>query len=298
MAEEDFGFGSGVRRAMSILMRLSESVSRSAIELTDPDPNSASGIIYHLSWPPRTFLGDCPRWASSSPGDDRVTTLQQFLLVAPMLLFSMVAHEYAHGYAAFREGDDTAFMLGRLTWNPLRHIDPWMTVILPVLMFFTLGFAFGGAKPVPVNPRKYRHFKRGDIIVSLAGIATNLVIAALLVPVVIGLGLLGRLLPVLSDTISIVQLMFIFGVTINLILAGFNLMPVPPLDGSHVMKYLMPVRWAVVYQRVARFGFLLLMLLISFGRPVLSAWMAPVFALNRMALAFLSPFVLPSPWTT
>jgi len=215
-----------------------------------------------------------------------------------MLLFSMVAHEYAHGYAAYREGDDTAFMLGRLSWNPLRHIDPWMTVILPVIMFFTLGFAFGGAKPVPVNPRKYRHFKRGDIIVSLAGIAANLVIAMLLIPVVVVLGLAGRALPALNDTLSIIQLMFAFGITINLVLAGFNLLPVPPLDGSHVMKYFLPVRWAVAYQRIAGLGFLLLMLLISVGRPVLTAWMSPVFALNRMALGFLSPFVLQSPWTT
>lgn len=215
-----------------------------------------------------------------------------------MLLFSMVAHEYAHGYAAYRQGDNTALMLGRLSWNPLRHIDPWMTVILPVVMFFTLGFAFGGAKPVPVNPRNYRHFKRGDIIVSMAGIVTNLVVAALIVPIIMGLGLLGRAVTPLNDTISIVQLMFAFGITINLVLAGFNLMPIPPLDGSHVMKYLLPVRLAVAYQRMAGFGFLLLMLLISFGRPVLSAWMAPVFAINSRALTFLSPYILPSPWTT
>ena len=215
-----------------------------------------------------------------------------------MLLFSMVAHEVAHGYAALRQGDDTALMLGRLSWNPLRHIDPWMTVILPVIMFFTLGFAFGGAKPVPVNPRNYRHYKRGDIIVSLAGIVTNLVLAVLMVPVVVGLGLLGRAAPALNDTMSIVQLMFAFGITINLVLAGFNLMPIPPLDGSHVMKYLLPARLALAYVRFARFGFLLLVVIISFGQPVLRAWMAPVFALNRMALGFLGPYVLHSPWTT
>jgi len=227
-----------------------------------------------------------------------VTTFQQFLLLAPILLFSMVAHEYAHGYAAYREGDDTARLLGRLSWNPLRHIDPWMTVILPVIMFFTLGFAFGGAKPVPVNPANFRHLKRGDIIVSMAGIVTNLVIAALLVPLVIALGLLGRALPALNDTLSLVQLMFRFGVIINLVLAGFNLIPIPPLDGSHVMKYLLPPRWAMNYQRAAGYGFLLLMALITFGRPVLTAWMTPVFFLNRVASDFFSPYVLSSPWTS
>ena len=105
-----------------------------------------------------------------------------FVLVAPMLLLSMVAHEYAHGYAALKQGDNTALMLGRLTWNPLKHIDPWLTVIMPLVSFFIAGVAFGGAKPVPVNPRLYRNYKRGDIIVSLAGVATNLVLAVLLLP--------------------------------------------------------------------------------------------------------------------
>jgi len=222
-----------------------------------------------------------------------------FLLVAPMLLFSMVAHEIAHGYAALRQGDQTAFMLGRLSWNPLKHIDWFMTVLLPLMLFFAHSpFIFGGAKPVPVNPRNYRHFKRGDIIVSMAGIATNLAIAVLLVPLVMGLGLLGRAVPALNDTISLVQLMFAFGITVNLVLAGFNLLPIPPLDGSHVMKYLLPARLSIAYQRVARYGFLVLILVISFGRPVLAAWMTPVMALNSMALTFLSPYVLQSPWTT
>ena len=194
----------------------------------------------------------------------------------------MVAHEYAHGYAAYRQGDDTALMLGRLTWNPLRHIDPFMTVILPVFLVISHApFIFGGAKPVPVNPDKYRHLMRGDIIVSMAGIATNLLVAALLVPIIIGLGVLGRALPVLNDTCSLVQVMFTFGIIINLALAGFNLIPIPPLDGSHVMKYLLPPRWAAGYQRISRFGFLVVVLLISFGRPLLTAWMTPFFFLIR-----------------
>ena len=129
-----------------------------------------------------------------------------FVLVAPMLLLSMVAHEYAHGYAALKQGDNTALMLGRLTWNPLKHIDPWLTVIMPLLSFFIAGVAFGGAKPVPVNPRLYRNYKRGDIIVSLAGVATNLVLAVLLLPVVIGLGLLAREVPALADSVALLQI--------------------------------------------------------------------------------------------
>src|SRR5919201_4860059 len=100
----------------------------------------------------------------------------EFFVWAPVLLFSMVAHEYAHAEAAYRQGDDTAYMLGRLTLNPLKHIDPFMTVLLPVALWFASNgtYTFGGAKPVPVNPRKYRRFVKGDVIVSLAGIAVSL----------------------------------------------------------------------------------------------------------------------------
>ena len=222
----------------------------------------------------------------------------QLLLGAPVLLFAMVAHEYAHGYAAHKQGDDTAKLLGRLSWNPLRHIDPWMTIILPAVMFYTTGMALGGAKPVPVEPRNYRNYRSGDIIVSLAGIATNLAIAALMVPAIIGLGLLGRAVPAASDTISLVQVMFRLGIFINLLLAVFNLMPLPPLDGSHVIKHLLPVRWALRYQQVARYGFLILILLLMFGGPVLRAWMAPAIWLDRLAVNVVTPYILLTPCTT
>ncbi len=222
---------------------------------------------------------------------------QLFLLVVPILLFSMVAHEYAHGYAALRQGDDTAFMLGRLTWNPVNNIDPVLTVIMPLITFFTAGVAFGGAKPVPVNPRNYRNFRRGDIIVSLAGIVTNLLVAVLLTGLVVVLGLASRVLPVASPSLALVQLMFLYGITINLVLAAFNLIPIPPLDGSHVMKHLLPARWAWNYQRMANFGFVLLIALVTFGRPVLSLWMKPAFQLSDIAMHIVMPYVIPSPWT-
>jgi Zn-dependent protease len=119
---------------------------------------------------------------------------QGLLIFAPVLLFSVIAHEYAHGYAALRQGDDTALVLGRLTWNPVKHIDPMMTIVVPAMLWILSGgkMLLGGAKPVPVDPRNYRNLRRGDIIVSLAGVATNLVIAigcALLFPLA---GWLGR----------------------------------------------------------------------------------------------------------
>jgi Zn-dependent protease len=225
-------------------------------------------------------------------------SFQQFILVAPVLLFSMVAHEYAHGYAALKQGDTTAYSLGRLTWNPIPHIDPFMSILLPILTYLAPPhIMFGGAKPVPVIPRNYRNFKRGDIIVSLAGVATNFVIAICCVPLIIAVGLLGRAFPVFSDTGAILQAMLLYGVLINLGLAVFNLIPIPPLDGSHVFKYLLPPAWALAYQRLGARGLLILFLLIGFGGPVLNLWFAPVFLLSRLASQAVFPYILPSQWT-
>jgi len=143
-------------------------------------------------------------------------SFEQFILVAPVLLFSMVAHEYAHGYAALKQGDTTAYSLGRLTWNPIPHIDLFMTILLPLITYFTAGIAFGGAKPVPVVPRNYRNFKRGDIIVSLAGVTTNFIIALCCIPLIVLVGTLGRSVPALSQTAAILQAMLLYGVLINL----------------------------------------------------------------------------------
>jgi len=221
--------------------------------------------------------------------------LASFLIVAPILLFSMVAHEYAHGYAAFRQGDTTAYDLGRLTWNPLKHIDPFMTVILPVMLWAAHQPIFGGAKPVPVVPRNYRHYKRGDIIVSLAGIAANLVLAVALTAIAIPLGWLGRTFPAAETSFAILQVMMVQGVAINLLLAFFNLLPLPPLDGSHVMKYLLPPALAIRYVALGRFGFLVLFLLLSFAPGVLRTWLTPAFVLQQVAMSVVSPHLLPPP---
>jgi len=228
---------------------------------------------------------------------DPLDKFQTFILIAPVLLFSMVAHEYAHGYAALRQGDPTAYSLGRLTWNPLPHIDLFMTILLPLLMYFTTGIAFGGAKPVPVVPRNYRNFKRGDIIVSLAGVATNFAIALLCVPLIIAVGALGRAVPALTDSGALFQTMLAYGILINLALAAFNLIPIPPLDGSHVFKYILPPAWALNYQRLGAQGLLILFLLIAFGGPVLNIWFKPVFFLDRLAARAVFPYILASQWT-
>ena len=225
-----------------------------------------------------------------------VDTLQNILFVAPVLLFSVIAHEYAHGYAALQQGDPTAQQLGRLTWNPIKHIDPFLTIIMPLMMGVMSNWRImlGGAKPVPVDPRNYRNLRRGDIIVSLAGVATNLIIAVSCTIVIALLGLLGRALPALGSTIGILQVMMIYGVAINLMLIAFNLIPIPPLDGSHVMKYLLPPALSLKYQQLGRYGFIILIALLAFGDGLLDAWMRPATAVRIALLTTVGGFIHPS----
>ena len=211
--------------------------------------------------------------------------LTGLFIFVPVLLFSVIAHEYAHGYAALRQGDQTALMLGRLTWNPLKHIDPMMTIIVPAMLWIGSGgkMLLGGAKPVPVNPRNYRNYKRGDIIVSLAGVAVNLVIAigcTLIFPL---LGFLGRSVESLETSAAILQAMMVRGLMLNLILIVFNLIPIPPLDGSHVMKHLLPATWSVRYQQISRYGIIILVALM---------WLTP----NALS-TLLSPAITTADWT-
>ncbi|HTL97077.1 MAG TPA: site-2 protease family protein [Gemmatimonadaceae bacterium] len=204
-------------------------------------------------------------------------TFQTFIVQFPALLFAMIAHEYAHGYAALKQGDPTAYQLGRLTWNPIKHIDPFMSILLPLVMVLAHGPIIGGAKPVPVNPRNYRKFKRGDIIVSLAGVATNVAIAIVSVPVLVLLGLVAQGVPATAGVIAILQAMVVWGILINLFLVMFNLLPIPPLDGSHVLKYLLPPAWSLQYQKVGQYGIIILIVLLYVGAGLLNVWMKPAY---------------------
>ena len=223
--------------------------------------------------------------------------MQEIPLWLPVLLFSMVAHEYAHGYAALRQGDPTAYQLGRLTFNPLKHIDPWMTIALPLLLGLSSGgrLIFGGAKPVPVNPRNYRNYRRGDIIVSLAGVAANADLAVACLVVGIGLGLLGDALPAASGTLALLQRMMFWGVWLNLLLGFFNLIPIPPLDGSHVLYHLLPPALGAHYRALSQYGFLILLALILFFRGLFSVLLLPAIALNALAMHVAQPFWLMPP---
>jgi Zn-dependent protease len=241
-----------------------------------------------------------PVHRSCRPPAKRLENLNNFLLAAPVLLFSMVAHEYAHGYAALKQGDTTAQQLGRLTWNPLKHIDPFLTILMPVMLYWASNgqFIFGGAKPVPVNPSNYRNYRRGDIIVSLAGVFVNLLLFPLCALLIVGFGLLGRAIPPGVDTLSLLQMMMVQGVLFNLVLAIFNLLPIPPLDGSHVLKWVLPPAWSLRYQQLGRYGIIILLVLLwtDIGRPLFEIWMKPVTVLAQAAMQAVLPFFLKSPY--
>ena len=176
----------------------------------------------------------------------------QFLYVLPAILIGLTVHEWAHAYAAFRLGDPTAKNLGRMTLNPLAHVDP-----IGFAMLLLVGF--GWAKPVPVTPRNFKHYRRDDIIVSLAGITTNLIVAFLFSFVYVA-GILKWGLATNEAFMSIVGSI----ITINLTLAIFNLIPIYPLDGSHVAESLLMHKIPRVFMFLRQYGqWILLALLLS-----------------------------------
>jgi len=220
-----------------------------------------------------------------------------FFLVLPILLFSVVAHEYAHAWTAFRQGDPTAFMLGRLTLNPLPHIDPMMSVLVPVgLWVLSHGaFTFGAAKPVPVNSRNFRNFRRGDLIVSSAGIVMNLLLAGACAGIFVLLGVAGHGFPGAAGVLHTLQRMMFFGIFLNYILAVFNLVPLPPLDGSHLFYHLLPPALGARYREVGRYGFVIL--LATFMVPGLSnVWnllLWPAVTAVQLTVTAIGGFALP-----
>lgn len=190
-----------------------------------------------------------------------------FVAFVVALLLAITVHEYAHAWAAYKSGDDTAKLMGRLTLNPLAHLDP-----LGTLFLFLVGFGWG--KPVPTNPMRY-HSKSSEIFVALAGIATNILVAFILaVPIRIAL-LTGHTIDS-SQILSFLSIM----VDINLVLAAFNILPIPPLDGSHIVEYFLDYQAKITYQRIGPmilFGIILLDRLSSYS--ILYAVMEPIIRL-------------------
>jgi Zn-dependent protease len=189
--------------------------------------------------------------------------LKLFFIIA-ILFFSVMIHECAHGLVALLFGDDTAKREGRLSLNIIKHVDPFGTIILPLILiaFYMItgsGIIFGWAKPVPVRINNLRNPARDYTFVSLAGPLSNILLAfafALILPFSMMIFKEPGIL------LSLAILICFFGVKINIILAMFNLLPIPPLDGSHVMAYLLPYPISVRYQQIARYGFLIILILI------------------------------------
>ena len=193
--------------------------------------------------------------------------LLEMALMAVVLLFSVIVHEVAHGYVALRNCDPTAKMLGRITLNPIPHIDPIGTILLPALLLMSgAGIIFGWAKPVPVNPMNFRNYRWGEITVSAAGPLSNLALAVVF-SYVLQLG---------PPNLGLMQ-MALWGVKINIFLALFNLIPIPPLDGSHIVSTLLPRDLARMYAYLEPVGFILILVLFYTG--IMGMFLMPVYRL-------------------
>ncbi len=182
--------------------------------------------------------------------------ITRLLVSIPAFLLAITLHEVAHGWVAYKCGDDTAKLSGRLSLSPIAHLDPIGTLMFVVSNL--AGFGFGWAKPVPVNPLRFRNWRRDDILVSVAGVTANLLQA-------IAWSILLRLsMAYLSGTLgaSVATLCFI-GVEINVVLMMFNLLPIPPLDGSHIALNLLGIRDPIVVAQWSRIGMLVLFLLVT-----------------------------------
>ncbi|HEX2209519.1 MAG TPA: site-2 protease family protein [Longimicrobium sp.] len=208
--------------------------------------------------------------------------LELLLLTLPVLIFSIVVHEVAHGWVALKQGDQTALMLGRLTFNPVPHIDPIGSLLVPGLLALSgTGFILGWARPVPVNPRNFRNYKKGDILVSLAGVTANLILAFVFALLLVAVLWLQRAMPAQDAWWAPMLSMFQYGVIINLVLLVFNLVPIPPLDGSHVFYYLLPPELGARYRALGMYGMFIVLGFLMLGgfallRPIIGAMMAVI----------------------
>ena len=190
--------------------------------------------------------------------------LERIILFIPVLL-SLTVHEFAHAWSAYRLGDDTAARMGRLTLNPLSHIDPIGTLLLPLL-----GVPFGWAKPVPVNPAGFRRdvsMSKGMMITAAAGPISNVILAVLCAVVY---GLLWRSDPSWAYQDGAVQTLLGYGMMVNVSLALFNMLPIPPLDGSRVVDGLLPYRFREPWENFQRFAPFLLLAVMFYGGRIIS----------------------------
>jgi Zn-dependent protease len=199
-----------------------------------------------------------------------------------MFLFALSVHESAHAYMAYRRGDPTAYMLGRVTLNPFKHMDPYGTVLLPLFALYYLGGIIGWAKPTPIVPRNFKHAKLDDILVTIAGPVSNLILATIFLLL---LGAIAHSSPAAYDMVMTMPteglagldalreqtnspllpfvLLFYNGMVLNVILFVFNLLPIPPLDGSHIVRNFLPYSLLRYYDRIGMFGMFIIVFLLG-----------------------------------
>jgi Zn-dependent protease len=227
---------------------------------------------------------------------DIVNLVSHLLIYMVVLLLAISCHEAGHAWMSHKYGDDTAYMLGRVTLNPVAHADPIGTLLIPMISFLlgTMGGALasipliGWGKPTPVNPRKWAKYKQANVMVSIAGIGANLILA------IIGFAIFKSLLEtrLLNDSnfdsglMRPLSIFLEYMVTLNVSLAIFNLLPFPPLDGSKVLQTFLPESFQPAFRLLEQYGFLILMLLIYWG--VLRVIIGPIMALIN--------YLLLTPW--
>ncbi len=190
----------------------------------------------------------------------------EHIYILPILLFSVVIHELAHGWMALKLGDPTAKAMGRLTLNPIPHIDLVGSILVPMFSLFVAGQIFiAWAKPVPVNPMNFSNYRRDDILVSIVGPISNILLAFCCTLLFIFLALIAQHMPISSlivqDSITFLLNMFAGGITLNIVLAVFNMIPIPPLDGSHVVASLLPDELSERYRSIGFVGIFIILIL-------------------------------------
>ena len=212
---------------------------------------------------------------------DFAEIVQSIAIFALPVLFAITVHEAAHGYAARHFGDDTAWKLGRITLNPIKHIDPVGTIAMPLILYFATSgaFLFGYAKPVPVQFGRLKNPKRDMVWVALAGPGANLVQAVLWTIVLYLLAATG------IDERFFIE-MARAGVTVNLVMFAFNLFPLPPLDGGRILVGLLPWKQAMAVSRIEPWGFFIVMALVVMG-VIGSLWMYPLMGLTNALIDLL-----------
>lgn len=227
---------------------------------------------------------------------DLVNLLSHLVIYMVVLLLAISAHEAGHAWMSWKYGDDTAFMLGRVTLNPVKHTDPIGTLLIPIVSFVlgSVGGALGSIPligwgiPTPVNPRKWTKYKQANVMVSIAGIGANLILATIGFVIFKGLLETGLINAVNIDSGMMKPLIILlqYMIMLNVSLAVFNLLPFPPLDGSKVLSTFLPESFQPLFALMEQYGFLILMLLVYWG--LIGAIIRPVFRVVE--------YLLITPW--